>query len=196
MQYCKQHIYDEYYTAQWNFIIFRKLSHMTVTSPNQKWMRVVDTVRRFYHFLLWRGEVYVDLVGNFDPKKMTPNFNVLAKSIISYLGVSSFPFVFSWQCINMLFTSKNACSDSMERAHSITWYKQKRRQNRWASKQVSQRYRWELPLPGCQNLPELNTVKWFLAINIINKLLMCQADRKSVFWCQGMVSTFLYLVLG
>jgi len=36
MQYCKQHIYDEYYTAQWNFIIFRKLSHMTVTSPNQK----------------------------------------------------------------------------------------------------------------------------------------------------------------
>ena len=33
---------------------------------------------------------------------------------------------------------------SSERAHSITWYKQKRRQNRWASKQVSRRYsRWQ-----------------------------------------------------
>jgi len=33
-------------------------------------------------------------VGNFDPKKMTPNLNALAKSIISYLGVSYFTFVF------------------------------------------------------------------------------------------------------
>jgi len=29
---------------------------------------------------------------------------------------------------------------SSERVHSITWYKQKRRRNRWASKQVSRRY--------------------------------------------------------
>jgi len=29
---------------------------------------------------------------------------------------------------------------SSERAHMITWYKQKRRRNRWASKQVSRRY--------------------------------------------------------
>jgi len=57
-------------------------------------MRVVEIVRRFCHFLLCRGEVYVDLVGDFDPKKMTPNFNALAKSIISYL-VYYFPFVFS-----------------------------------------------------------------------------------------------------
>jgi len=34
-------------------------------------------------------------VGNFDPKKITPNFNALAKSIISYLGVSFFPLFFS-----------------------------------------------------------------------------------------------------
>jgi len=40
----------------------------------------------------------------------------------------------------MLFTkiTKHAVTSS-ERAHSITWYKQKRRRNRWASKQVSQR---------------------------------------------------------
>jgi len=68
---------------------------MTVRSPTQKLMRVVDTVRHFCHFLLWRGD-YVYLVGNFDPKEMTPNFNALAKSIISYLGVSYFPFAFSW----------------------------------------------------------------------------------------------------
>ena len=68
-----------YYTTQWNFMILSKLSHMTVTSPNETWIRVVDTVRRFCHFLLWRGEVYVDLMGNFDPKKMTPNFNALTK---------------------------------------------------------------------------------------------------------------------
>jgi len=35
----------------------------------------------------------------------------LAKSIISYLWVSYFLFVFSWQCKSMLFTNKNACSD-------------------------------------------------------------------------------------
>jgi len=28
---------------------------------------------------------------------------------------------------------------SSESAHNITWYKQKRRRNRWASKQVSRR---------------------------------------------------------
>ena len=38
-----------------------------------------------------------------------------------------------------LQTKKHAVTSS-ERAHSITWYKQKRRRNRWASKQVSRRY--------------------------------------------------------
>jgi len=47
-------------------------------------------------------------VGNFDPKKMTPNFNALEELLISYRRVSYFQFVFSWQCISMLFTSKNA----------------------------------------------------------------------------------------
>jgi len=41
----------------------------------------------------------------------------------------------------MLFTTKKKHAvTSSERAHSITWYKQKRRRNRWASKQVSWRY--------------------------------------------------------
>jgi len=34
------------------------------------------------------------VVGNFEPKKITPNCNALAKLIISYLGVSGFLFVF------------------------------------------------------------------------------------------------------
>jgi len=50
-------------------------------------------------------------VGNFEPKKITPNCNALAKSIISYLWVSYFTFVFSWQCKTMLFTNKKTCSD-------------------------------------------------------------------------------------
>jgi len=46
-------------------------------------------------------------VGNFEPKKITPNCNALAKLIISYLT-----FVFSWQCKTMLFTKK-ACSNAI-----------------------------------------------------------------------------------
>jgi len=61
---------------------------MTVTSPKPKWMRAADTARRFYNLLLWRGEFYFDVVGNFEPKKITPNCNALAVSIISYIGVS------------------------------------------------------------------------------------------------------------
>ena len=102
MHYCIQKIYHVYYTTQWNFIILRKFSHMTLTSPNEKWMRFADIVRRF---LLWRGEFCFDVVGNFGPKKMTPNCNALAKSIV-LLWVSYFTFVFSWQCKTMLFTKK------------------------------------------------------------------------------------------
>jgi len=45
-------------------------------------------------------------VGNFEPKKMTPNCNALAKSINSYLWVSYFTFAFYWQCKTMLFTKQ------------------------------------------------------------------------------------------
>ena len=110
MHYCIQKNYHVYYTKQWNFIILRKFSHMTLASPNEKWMRVADIVRRSCHFLLWR-EFFFDVVGNFGLQKMTPNCNALAKSIISYLWVSYYTFVFSWQCKTMLFTNKKACSD-------------------------------------------------------------------------------------
>ena len=98
MHYCIQKIYHVYYTTQWNFIILRKFSHITLTSPNEKWMRFADIVRRFCHFLLWRGEFCFVIVANFEPKKMTPNCNALTKSIISYHWVYYFTFVFSWQC--------------------------------------------------------------------------------------------------
>ena len=91
----------------------------------------------FCNFLVWRGEFYFDVVGNLEPKKITPNCNALAKSIISYLWVSYFPFFDSVKpCY--LQTKKHAVT-SLERAHSITWSKQTRRRNRWASKQVSWR---------------------------------------------------------
>jgi len=57
--------------------------------------------------LLCRREFHFDVVGNFEPKKITPNCYTLAKSIISYLGVSYLSFLFPWQCI----TNKKACSD-------------------------------------------------------------------------------------
>ena len=131
MHYCIQKIYHVYYTTQWNFIILRKFRNMTLTSPNEKWMRVADKVQRFGHFLLWTEEFCFDVVGNFEPKKITPNCNALAKSIISYL------WVYYYTCY--LQTKKHAVTSS-ERTHSITWYKQKRRRNRWASKKVSRRY--------------------------------------------------------
>ena len=110
MHYCIQKIYHMYYTTQWNFIILRKFSHITLASPNEKWMRVADIVIRFCYFLLWRREFCFDVVGNFELKKMTPNYNALAKLIISYLWVSYYTFVFSWQCRTML-CRKKACSD-------------------------------------------------------------------------------------
>ena len=55
---------------------------MTVMSPKPKWLRVADTVRRFYHLLLWMGEYYFDVVGKFEPKKITQNYNALAKFLI------------------------------------------------------------------------------------------------------------------
>ena len=59
----------------------------------------------------------------------------------SKLCCLGYAFVFSWECKTMLFTTKKKHAvTSSERAHSITWYKQKRRRNRWASKQVSWRY--------------------------------------------------------
>ena len=84
---------------------------MPLASPNEKWMRVADIERRFCHFLLWRRYFCFDVVGNFELKKITPNCNALAKSIISYLWVSYYTFVFSWQCSTMLFTNKKTCSD-------------------------------------------------------------------------------------
>jgi len=42
-----------------------------------------------------KGKFCFDVVGNFEPKKITPNCNALAKSIISYLKISYFTFVFS-----------------------------------------------------------------------------------------------------
>ena len=116
MHYCIQKIYHV-----WNFIILRKFSHMTPTSPNEKWMRVADIVRRFCHFLLWWGEFCFDVVGNFEPKKITPNCIALAKSIMSYLWVSCFTFVFSRQCKTMLSTNKKHAVTSSERAHSILY---------------------------------------------------------------------------
>ena len=62
--------------------------------------------KTFCHFLLWRREFCFDVVCNFELKKMTPNCNALAKSIISYLWVSYYEFVFSWQCKTMSLTKK------------------------------------------------------------------------------------------
>jgi len=75
--------------TQWNFIIFNQLSQITGTTNTKMnegcWHSYL--VRRFYHFLLWRREFYFDDVGNFEPKKLNPNCDALAKSIISHLGV-------------------------------------------------------------------------------------------------------------
>jgi len=37
------------------------------------------------HSAISSREFYFDVVGNFEPKKITPNCNASAKSIISYL---------------------------------------------------------------------------------------------------------------
>ena len=97
------------YTTQWIFIILRKFTHKTVTSPNQKWMRVADTVKPFWLFLLLRGEFYFDVVDNFEPKKITPNCNALIKLFLALESLKS--IFFSWQCKTMLFTNKKAYSD-------------------------------------------------------------------------------------
>mgnify|MGYP006890292575 FL=1 len=113
MHYCIQNIYHVYYTTQWNFIILSKLSHMTLASPNKKWMRVADIIisKTFLSFSIMKERILFDVVGNFELKRMTPNCYALAKSIISYLWVSYYTFVLSWQCKTMLFTNRKTCSD-------------------------------------------------------------------------------------
>jgi len=69
--------------------MFNNTSHMTVTSSKPKCMRVADTVRRFYHLLLWRREFYFDVVGNVTPiRKLLRIAMHLAKSVITYIRVS------------------------------------------------------------------------------------------------------------
>ena len=62
--------------------------------------------KTFLSFSFMKGRSFFDVVGNFGLKKMTPNCNALAKSVISYLWVSYFIFFFSWQCKTMLFINK------------------------------------------------------------------------------------------
>ena len=114
MHYCIQRIYHMYYTTQWIFIICSKFSHMTLTSANKnEFIRLVATIRRFWLFLLWSREFPFNVVGNFEPKKITSNFNALAKSIIIHYFLSwsrLLSICFSWQCKTMLIT-KTTCSD-------------------------------------------------------------------------------------
>ena len=84
---------------------------LSVKSPKPKWMRVADAVRQCYHLLLWRVEFHFDVVGNFEPKKITPNCNALAKTIIYYIVVSWFKFVFL-DSVKLCCLQKTAtCSD-------------------------------------------------------------------------------------
>ena len=53
MHYCIKKIYHVYYTTQWNVISWSKFNHMTLTSSNEKWMRVADIVRRFFTLMVW-----------------------------------------------------------------------------------------------------------------------------------------------
>ena len=113
---------------------------MTLTSPNEKLMRVAGIVRRYCHFLLWRGEFCFHVVGNFEPKKITPNCNALQNRLfLTFESLTLHLFFLDSVKQCYLQTKKHAVTSS-ERAHSITWYKQKSRRNRWASKQVSRRY--------------------------------------------------------
>ena len=64
-----------------------------------------------------REEFYFDVVGNFEPKKFTPNCNALANSIIYYFGVSYFQIVFR-DSVLLFCLQKNAV-ESLERAHNV-----------------------------------------------------------------------------
>ena len=95
-------------------------------------MSVARTVWRFYHFLLWKGEFYFDEVVKFEPKKIT-------SSKFKMQCISYFLSVFLDSVLSCLQTKTHAVT-SLERAHYIEWYKQKRLPNRWAPKQVPQQY--------------------------------------------------------
>ena len=139
MDYCIQKIYHVYYTTQWNFIILWKFSHITLALANEKWMRVADIVRRFIIFF-YEGENFASMqwvILNLRKWLQTGMHwqNWLFLTFES-LTIHLFFLDSLKQCY--LQTKKHAVTSS-ERAHSITWYKQKRRRNSWASKQVSRR---------------------------------------------------------
>ena len=112
------------------------------------------------------------MVGNFEPKKITSNFNALVKSIISNLGVSYFPFVFL-DSVKPCYLQKTHTVTSLECAHSIMWHKQKRRRNRWASKQVSRLYLWSR-LCSC-------LVCFFCITKVLKSI--CKIEKKEIGAC-------------
>jgi len=81
---------------------------MTVTSPIQKIMRVADTVRRFYHFLLWREEFLFDVVGNFELKKLLQTAMHCENRLFLTLESLTFNLFF---LDSVQHTNKKACSD-------------------------------------------------------------------------------------
>ena len=134
IHYCIHKIYHVYYTTQWIFIILSKFSHMPVTSPNQNWMRVADTVKRFCHLFLWRGEFYFDMVGNFEENY--PKLQCIGKIdyFLPWSLLLSIYFFLDSVKLCYLQTKKHAVT-SLDNAHSITWYNKKgveieERQNR------------------------------------------------------------------
>ena len=126
-----------YYTTQWNFIILSKFSHMTLTSSNEKWMRVADIVRRFCHFL-YKGENFTLMVWAILSlrKLIKTAMHWQNWLILSLKSLTFYRFFLDSVLLYYLLIKKHSVA-SLKRAHSTTWYKQKRRWNRWASKQVS-----------------------------------------------------------
>ena len=126
-----------------------------------------------------KDRIFLRCRGNFELKKMTPNCNALANSIISYLWVSYFTFVFLDSVKQCYLQTKKHTVTSSERAHSITWYKQKRRRNRWASNQVSRRYTIKQHWHFKTSLNQINVTfqPWLYAYNNMCIIMQMGRDR-------------------
>jgi len=64
----------------------------------------------------------LDGVGYFEPNKISPNCNALAKSIIPYHGVSTNPSVFLDSLLQCCLQTQKHAVTSLEHVYSITWY--------------------------------------------------------------------------
>ena len=101
-------------------------SHMTVTSPIQKWMKVADIVRRLVIFMYEKENFTLMWSGILSLRKLLQSAMHWQNGL--FLTLESLTFQLLFHLLLCYLQAKIHAVTSLEGAHGITWYKQKKHQ--------------------------------------------------------------------